>query len=88
MTFAIFFILFLGLFIVVLNILPVAGALSPAIASSISLIIGYMKAWNFLLPIDTLFICVGTVLTFHIAVWGWQALKWVVSVLRGNQSGS
>jgi hypothetical protein len=52
------------------------------------LIIGYMKAWNFLLPIDTLFICVGTVLTFHIAIWGWQALKWVVSVLRGNQSGS
>lgn len=88
MTFAIFIILFLGLFIAVLNVLPVADTISTNISSSITLVIGYMKAWDFLFPITEILICVGLVTTFYLVIWLWHALKYVMSVIRGNQSGS
>jgi len=86
MTFAIFIILFFGLFIAVLNALPLAGALSPSISSSIILIVGYMKAWNFLFPITELLQCVLLVVAFELAIWVWHALKWVLHLIRGGTS--
>jgi len=88
MTFAIYIVLFLSFFIAVLNFLPLAGTLPVAISSSITLVVGYMKAWNFLLPISDIFICVGILTTYYLLVWFWHALKYVVSIIRGNQSGS
>jgi len=89
MTFAIYIILFIGLFLGVLNILPVAGVLNPAFASSVIVIIGYMKAWNFLLPISDLFICVGIVISFELVVWAWHALKWILHLFGlGSKSSS
>jgi len=88
MTFAIFIVLVLGLFIAVLNALPVATAFSPAFSSSVLIIIGYMKAWNFLLPITELFVCVGIVLAFELAIWFWHAIKWTIHFIRGTNTGA
>jgi len=88
MTFAIYIVLFLGLFVAVLNFLPLAGPLSPAIAESFVLIISSMKAWNFFFPIAELFICVGIILTYEIAVWVVAQTWRVVKFIRGHSDGA
>lgn len=87
MTFAIYIVLFLGFFVAGLNILPDAGALDGGISAAFSTIIGYMKAWNFLLPISELLAAVSLALTFELFVWGWHAFRWITHLLRGSSSG-
>jgi len=87
MTFAIFIVLFLGLFIGVLNVLPTAAILSTTITSSIGVIIGYMKAWDFLFPITELFIAVGVIFTFELTVWFWHVMVKVLHFIRGGNAG-
>lgn len=88
MTFALFISLFLALFIAVLNFLPTAAPLSPAVSSGFVLVIGFMKEWNWLFPITELFICVGVVLSYEILFWSWRALLGTAHLIRGTQSGS
>lgn len=88
MTFGIFIILALGLLVGIINILPVAGPLSTGISSGIILIIGMMKAWNFLLPISELLICVGIVLVYEVTVWGIHVLWRIYHAVRGNTNGN
>lgn len=81
MTFAIYIFLSLGLLTAILNVLPVAGPSLAAFFESMVLVFGYMKAWNFLLPISEMFICLGVVIAYEVGVWGVHALlaayKWV-----------
>jgi len=87
MTFAIFIILFLLFLIAVLNFLPVAGVLTPGFSSSLGIIVGYMKSWNFLLPINELLICVAIIVAYELIVWLWRVLKYVLHLIRGGTSG-
>lgn len=88
MTFAIFIILILGLFIALLNVLPIAGPLAIPLASSIGTIVAYMRAWDFMFPIHELMILVGLFVTFEIAIWAWHVLWRVVKFIRGSSDGS
>jgi len=88
MTFAIFIVLALGLFIAFLNILPTATALGFSFQPAIVTIVGYMKAWDFMFPIHELFILLGAFVTFEIALWSWQAGWKVVKFIRGHSDGS
>jgi len=88
MTFALFISLFLALFVAVLNFLPLAGPLNPAIVSSIYFVIGTMKAWNFMFPITELFICVGIVMSYELLYWSWKVVIGVVHLIRGTNQGN
>lgn len=83
MTTAIFLLLFFTFFIAVLNFLPTAGTINPAFISSVTTMIGYMKAWNFIFPITELFICVSIVVSFELIVWLWHVLVFVLKKVRG-----
>jgi len=88
MTFAIFIVLALGLFVGLLNFLPVAQSLPSEFASSIIYVIGTMKAWDFLLPITELFVCVGIVVTYEVAIWTYLHVAIpVVKFVRGSHAG-
>jgi len=87
MTFAIYIVLFLGLFIAVLNFLPVAGDLPLALSDSLVLIVGYMKAWNAIFPIVELLLCVTVVGAYFLGLWLWHVLRGVLSIVRGHSSG-
>lgn len=84
MTFAIFIIIFLALFLAVLNFLPTADPLPTGFATSIDLIIGYMMSWNFLFPIQELLFCVGIIIGIEISIWLWKAFKWLLHIIRGS----
>jgi len=68
MIFAAFIILVLGMFIAGLNILPVADPFNTGIVTSINLIVGYMKAWNFIFPISEIFIVAGLSTTYYVII--------------------
>jgi len=88
MTFAIFIILVLGLFIAILNILPTAAALGFSFAPSVATIVAYMNAWNFMFPIHELLYCVGIVVGLEIAIWVWKILMGTAKFIRGHSDGS
>jgi len=88
MTFAIFIVLVFGLFIAGLNILPTGGASVEAFTDGFSLIVGTMKAWDFLLPISEMFICLGIVVTYEVLVWGVHATFRVINWVRGTNTGA
>jgi len=84
MTFAIFFVLILGLFIAFLNLLPVAGPLSFSFAPSVIAIINFMKAWDFMFPVHELFIMLGIFVGLELTLWGLKQLKGVIRFIRGH----
>jgi len=84
MTFAIFFVLSLGLFVGILNILPTAAPLAPTFVEAFSTIIAYMKYWNYLFPISELFISLGIVIGYEVSVWFVHALFSVYHKIRGT----
>jgi len=88
MTFAIFIVLILGLFIALLNILPLASAYAFSFAPSVAIIVGYMKAWDFMFPIHELLTLVIAFFVFEIAVWTWHVLWKVVKFIRGHSEGA
>lgn len=86
MTLILYFLAFIAFFLVALNLLPIAGALPSGIASGFTLIIGYMKSWNFFFPITELFTLAALVLTFEAGILLFKIVKWLISIVRGNTS--
>jgi len=88
MTFAIFIVLILGLFIALLNVLPEAGALSFSFEPAIEQIVAYMNAWDYLFPIHELLTLVAIFVGFEIAIWVWHVSWRVVKFIRGHSDGA
>jgi len=84
MTVIIFILIICSVFLLGLNLLPTTSSF-PQIQSAVYLIAGYMKSWNFLFPIDVLFICVGIITVTEIGIWTFKATRWVLHFLRGHQ---
>jgi len=88
MTFAVFIVLVLGLFIALLNVLPLASSYAFSFSPSISTIVSYMKAWNFMFPIQELLTLVTAFFIFEIAIWTWHVSWKVVKMIRGHSDGA
>lgn len=88
MTFAIFIVLVLGLFIGALNVLPAASALGFSFEPSVQTIVSYMNAWNFMFPIHELFTYLGIFVAFEIAVWVWKITMGTVKIVRRHSDGA
>jgi len=88
MTFAIFFVLILGLFIGGLNLLPTIGDSGTAVTNGIILLTGWLKTWNFILPVDEVFQALRIVLWYEIVTWGMVATWRIIKFLRGNSDGA
>jgi len=87
MTFAIFIVLIIGLFIAFLNLLPVATTFGISLTPAIITITGYMKAWNFMFPIQELFIMLSIFIGVEITIWGLTQGKKVIKFIRGHSDG-
>jgi len=87
MTFAIWFVLILGLLVGILNILPTAGLLPTGIVAGIATVAGFMKAWDFLFPITEIILCVKIIIGYYFVTWAIKSLIAVFRDLRGNNQG-
>jgi len=86
MIFAVFIVLILGVMVAFLNLLSDASFPNPtidAITSSIHLVVGYMKSWNFIFAIDSLFLALGVVLTFEFITFVIQKIWTFLKFIRG-----
>lgn len=88
MTFAIFIVLILGLFIALLNILPTASSLAFNLQPAVENIVGFMNAWNFMFPIHELFTYVKIFIGLEIAIWIWKISIGTVKFIRGHSDGA
>lgn len=86
MTFAIFILILLGVFVALLNALPPVSAL-PVSNIALIWIIGQARAWDFLLPIHELFTLLYAVIIYEVTVWIWHVSWRVVKFLRGHSDG-
>jgi len=85
MTTAIFLSLFFAFFVAVLNWLPDADATNSIFLTSFDFIVGAMKSWNWLFPINELFVAVGIVIAYEVIVWSWfHVLVPVMRIVRGS----
>jgi len=87
MTFAIFIVLIFGVFVALLNILPPVATFGFAIGPALTLVIGYMKAWNFLFPVQEILVLVLLVIAFEVGIWTWHVSWRVIKFLRGHSEG-
>jgi len=88
MTFAVFIVLILGFLIAILNYLPTAGVLPINIANAIYVMVGYLKAWNWLLPVSELLTAIKVVIGYEVIVWAWHTLVKIAKYLRGHSDGA
>jgi len=88
MTFAVFIILVLGLFIALLNVLPTATALGFSFQPAVAALVAYMNAWNFMFPIHELLLCLGIMIGLEVAIWIWKAGIGTVKFIRGHTDGA
>jgi len=87
MAFAIYIVLFLGLFIGVLNILPNAAPLSPAFADAFTNLVAFVKSWDFLFAISDLLICFGLFISLEVGIFVWNIFKRVFAVVGSVRGG-
>lgn len=85
MTLLAFFLAFATLLIGILNALPTAQ-LPPEISAGVGTIFQYVYAWNFLLPIDTMFLALKVIIQVYIALFIWWATNKVIGWVRGGTS--
>jgi len=88
MTFAIYIVLIIGLFIAFLNLLPVATVLGFSFAPAIVTIVSYMRAWDFMFPIHELFFFLTIIIGLEITLWSIKAGSRVIKFLRGHTDGA
>jgi len=54
--------------------------------NGITLIVQYLHAWSWLLPVDHLLSAVITVVSFYVVLLGIQSVLWVIRTIRGSGS--
>lgn len=88
MTFAIFFILILGVLLAFLNIIPTADSLGFSFQPAVETIVGYMKAWDWIFPIHELFVFLTIYVGLEITLWTLRTLRDIIKFLRGHSDGA
>jgi len=88
MTFAIFIVLILGVFVTLLNLLPTVASFGFDAGTAVSTILGYMRAWDFLFPIHETLILLAGVISFEVSIWVWHVSWRIVKFLRGHSDGA
>jgi len=85
MTTLIFLTLFFIFLIAVIGYFPDADPANSVLVSCLSYLIGNMKAWNWLLPINELLVCVGIIVAYEIIIWTWfHVLAPITKIIRGT----
>jgi len=79
---------FITVFTGVIFLMPDAQELPEAIANSITIIVNYLYAFDFILPVDALITTFGVAITFEFVLWGWRIARYIIklgsSVLGGG----
>lgn len=62
-----------------LGVLPTGGSVPTEWISAVSTMWGYVNAFSFIVPINTLLWALGIALTFHLAILGFKLFHWIIT---------
>jgi len=62
-----------------ISLLPQGGTLPAEWTSAVTTMWGFIEAFEFLIPIDTLLWCLGIALTFHLGVFTFKMFNWIIN---------
>lgn len=63
--------------------LPLGGSVPASWTSGIYTIWGYLNSFSFVVPVNTLVICLGIAFIFHTFIFAWHGVHWIISLIRG-----
>lgn len=67
-----------------IGLLPIGGAFPTEWTTGVYTIWASINAFSFIVPVDTLVLCLGIAITFHLFVFGWNFMHWIYGLLRGS----
>lgn len=76
--------MFYSVFSTMISFLPDSNGLDPDIQNSIINVWGYIKAYSYILPVSSMFIVLGLALSFHLSIFLYRLVNWVIGKLRGS----
>ena len=63
----------------IINLLPEGGTLPTEWTDAVATMWGFVEAFEFLIPIDTLLWCLGIALTFHLGIFAFRVFNWIIN---------
>jgi len=69
-------------------ILPTSQGLPDGAFDAIQSVIGFLYAWDFILPVDTILTIFGLAVAFEVGVFLWRFIKWITHLVAGTSAGS
>lgn len=68
-----------------LGLLPLGSSIPASWATGIATVIADIRAFSFIVPLDVLFTCLSIAVVFHLFVFVWNLVHWVLSLIRGHK---
>jgi len=62
-----------------ISVLPDGGEIPTEFVEGVAEIWGYINAFSFIVPIDTLLWCLGIAMFFHVAIFSFKAFHWIIT---------
>lgn len=79
LTIIFFFVSFL------LGILPTGSAFPIQWTEGIYAIWSYINMFSFFIPVQMIVTCIAIATAFHLFVFAWKTLHWIMSIIRGSK---
>lgn len=67
----------------VISVLPNGGVFPPEFLSSLNTIWNAMSLFSLVVPVSTLLSVLGLAMVWHLFVWVWNTMHWIISIVRG-----
>jgi len=71
------------LLMVVFALFPSGAPASPEWVASVYLIWAYINSFSFIVPVSTLLSCLGIAMVFHLSIFLYHALYWLIKKIPG-----
>jgi len=67
------------------GLLPLGSDFPASWVVAVNQIWGYINAFSFIVPVSTLVYVLGIAISFHLFIFAWKVIHWVLSLIRGSR---
>jgi hypothetical protein len=69
-------------------LLPSSEGLPTEAVSAVETAFGYLYAWDYIFPVQTLLTILKLSIAFQLMVFGWRFFKWITHLISAGSAGS
>jgi len=67
----------------IITLLPASTGIQSEWVNALYTMWNYVNAFSFIIPVATFVFCIGTLMTYYLIVYGWDALNWILRKIPG-----